>query len=402
MKSNAEACCASKNYFESKLRDLKAKDLYRSSRKIDGPQGPEVDIDGRRVILMCSNNYLDLANHPSLVEAASKAAFEFGVGAGASRLVSGTMAIHCRLEEKLAQFKQVERCLLFNSGYHANVGTISSVVGKGDVVYSDALNHASIIDGIRLSRATVKIYPHLDMGELENMLSCESCAGKKAIITESVFSMDGDVVALDKIVELKKRYGAFLILDEAHSTGVAGPGGRGLAAQFGLTGDVDFMVCTLGKALGTFGAFVAGRRDSIEWLINSARSFIFTTAPPPPIAAASLAAVELIERQPERVDALKRNALYFRRSLSKHGFCVAENEIPIIPLVVGEARAALYFADRLFERGIFCQAIRPPSVPEGMSRLRLTVTSSHTTNHLDYVANCIAEFKALAGNIKNE
>jgi len=377
--------------FASRLDDLKSRNLYRRCRVISGPQGPVVRLEGRRAILMCSNNYLGLAGHPALARAASRAAYSSGTGSGASRLVSGTMDIHRELEERLAAFKNAPACVLFNSGYQANVGVLGSIAGEGDVIYSDELNHASIIDGARLSRAAVRVYPHLDMAELERLMSRESAQGRKVIVTDGVFSMDGDLAPLPELVELKRRHDALLVVDEAHATGVIGPGGRGLAARYGLEADVDIIVGTLGKALGSFGAFAAGSEEIMDWLVNAARSFVYTTALPPPVAAASLAAVRLLEAEPERVEALKRAAGYLRDSLARKGLDVEPGEIPIIPLMVGDEETALAFASRLLDDGVFCTAIRPPSVPAGTSRLRMTVMATHEKEHLDYVVEKVFE-----------
>ena len=385
--------------FAGALDELRQNDLYRRCRAVRGAQGAEVIIDGRCVVSMCSNNYLGLADHPDLIRAAAKAAVDFGVGAGSSRLVSGTMEPHCELEKKLAQFKGAQECLLFNSGYQANVGVLSSIARKDDVIYSDELNHASIIDGTRLSKADVEVYQHLNTSVLEKMMERREDVGRKIIVTDSVFSMDGDTAPMSDLVELKKRHGAILIIDEAHATGVVGPGGAGLAASMGLENDVDMIVGTLGKALGGFGAFVTGRSGMIDWLTNTARSFIYTTALPPTVAATSLAALELIEREPERVENLKRNAAYFSGALGDAGVDVNHTEIPIIPLVIGEADEALDVANRLFEEGIFCGAIRPPSVPVGSSRLRLTIMATHTREQLDRAVEAISKILRQKGLI---
>jgi len=378
-------------HYAQLLNELKSKNLYRSCRTISGAQGPEIVIDNRRVILMCSNNYLGLAGHPALADAASRAALELGVGAGASRLISGTMELHCELERRLAKFKSAERCVLFNSGYQANVGVLSSVAGKDDVIYSDELNHASIVDGARLSGATIRVYPHLDSDALDKMMSAETIEGRKVIVTDGVFSMDGDLAPIEELADLKTRHNALLVVDEAHATGVVGPEGRGLAAQYGLDQRVDIIVGTLGKALGSFGAFATGSAEIIDWLINTARSFVFTTALPPPVIAASLAALRIIEREPERIETLKRSASYMRTGLAEAGLDVEPGEIPIIPLVAGDAHKTLAFASELFEEGVFCQAIRPPSVPEGSSCLRITVMATHTRYHLDRAIEVITK-----------
>jgi glycine C-acetyltransferase/8-amino-7-oxononanoate synthase len=253
------------------------------------------------------------------------------------------------------------------------------------------MNHASIIDGIRISRVTARVYPHLDTAALKKMMRAETVEGRKVIVTDALFSMDGDMAPLEELVRLKSRYNALLVVDEAHATGVVGPGGRGLAAELGLEDEMDITIGTLGKALGSFGAFAAGRAEIIEWLINTARSFIFTTALPPPVVAASLAALDVMEREPERIEALKHNARYIRRRMAEMGLCINESEIPIIPLIVGDSKKALELAAALFEEGIFCQAIRPPSVPEGTSRLRITVMATHTRDHIDRAVEAISK-----------
>ncbi len=389
-----------KKKFREKLDELKSRNLYRRCRAVSGPQGPVVELDGRRAILMCSNNYLGLADHPALAQAASSAAYSSGAGSGASRLVSGTMDIHRKLEERLASFKKAPSCVLFNSGYQANVGVLSSIAGKGDVIYSDRLNHASIIDGARLSRATIRVYPHMDMDRLERLMSEEDIEGRRVIVTDGIFSMDGDIAPLPGLVELKRRHDALLVVDEAHATGVIGPGGRGLAAHFGLGNEVDIIVGTLGKALGSFGAFVVGSEEIIDWLVNVARSFVYTTALPPPVAAASLAAVELLEAEPEMVEELKRNACYFRDCLKNEGLEVERGEIPIVPVLVGDEETALEFASRLLDEGVYCTAIRPPSVPAGASRLRITVMATHEKGQLDYAVEKISKTAKNLGILK--
>src|SRR5947209_10594314 len=295
---------------EARLEELRELGLYRRTRLISGPQGPRVVLDGKPVLLLCSNNYLGLADHPEVREAAADAAMRWGVGAGASRLVSGTMSIHRRREERLAAFKGTESCVLFGSGYLANTGVIAALAQRGDTVFSDRLNHASIIDGCRLSQASVFVYEHLDVEHLQWGLlrQRQSSGGRALIVTDSVFSMDGDVAPLGALVDLAARHGAQLIVDEAHGTGVLGPGGRGAVAEAGLEGEVDIVIGTLGKALGSYGAYVCAATSMVRFLINSARSLTFSTAPPPPAVAAALAALDLIERQPERVERVAENA----------------------------------------------------------------------------------------------
>jgi glycine C-acetyltransferase/8-amino-7-oxononanoate synthase len=379
---------------EARLAELERLGLGRRLRMVSGPQGPTVLLDGRPVLLLCSNNYLGLADHPRVREAAADAAMRWGVGAGASRLVSGTMTIHRRLEERLAEFKRSESCLLFGSGYLANMGVIGALAGRGNVIFSDELNHASIIDGCRLSRAEVIVYRHRDSEHLEWSLRRHGGrrAGERAdlIVTDSVFSMDGDIAPLEEIVELAQLYGARLVVDEAHATGNIGPGGRGAVAQASLEGEVDVVIGTLGKALGSYGAYVCTSEEIVRYLINTARSLIFSTAPAPPAAAAALAALELLLERPHRVQRLRSNARALREALAAEGFPVPHSEMQIVPLIVGEEDAAMQLCAEAIERGVFAQAIRPPTVPAGSSRLRLTVMASHSPSELRAAARVLA------------
>ncbi len=378
---------------EERLAELERLGLHRRLRLVSGPQGPRVLLDGKPVLLLCSNNYLGLADHPRVREAAADAAMRWGVGAGASRLVSGTMTIHRRLEERLAAWEGSEACLLFGSGYLANIGTIGALVGRGDTVFSDELNHASIVDGCRLSRAQVVVYRHLDAEHLEWSLRRHggSDGRRRLIVTDSVFSMDGDIAPLTAIVELAKEYGARVMVDEAHATGVLGPGGRGAIAQAGLDGEVDVVVGTLGKALGSYGAYVCADEEMIRYLINTARSLIFSTAPGPPAVAGALAALELLQERPHRVERLHSAARTLRRALTLEGFPVTEQEIQIVPLLVGEEHAAMRLCKAALERGVFAQAIRPPTVPAGTSRLRLAAMATHTAEELKLAARALGE-----------
>jgi 8-amino-7-oxononanoate synthase len=374
---------------EERLDEIKARGLYRKLRCVSGPQGPRVLLDGRPVLLLCSNNYLGLADHPRVREAAAEAAMRYGAGSGASRLVSGNMTIHRRLEEQLAAFKGLDACLLFGSGFLANAGVVSALARDGDVVFSDALNHASIVDGCRLSRAETFVYDHCDVEHLEWGL--RQAEGRGAlIVTDGVFSMDGDVAPLLEIVELAQRYDARVMVDEAHGTGCVGPNGRGLVAREGLEDEVDVIVGTLGKALGSYGAYVLCEKPMAKYLINSARTLIFSTALPPPAVAAAMAALELLREQPRRVEKLQRNAGVLRGALVEAGLPVSDGETPIVPLILGEADAAVAASERALERGVFAQAIRPPTVPEGSSRLRLAVMASHTKSELRDAARVLA------------
>ncbi len=366
---------------EARLSELEALDLERQTRLVSGPQGPHVVLDGRPVLMLCSNNYLGLADHPRVREAAAEAAMRWGVGAGASRLVSGTMTIHRRLEVRLAEFKRRESALLFGSGFLANVGVIAALARPGDVIFSDELNHASIIDGCRLSKAEVFVYDHLDVEHLAWGIAQAGDRGA-LIVTESVFSMDGDVAPLEDLVALAEHHQIRLMVDEAHATGALGPQGRGALAEAGLESQADVIVGTLGKALGSYGAFVACDEVMAQYLLNAARTFIFSTAPPPPAVAGALAALELLEARPELVARLQANAATLRRELAEEGFDVSESGAQIVPLVLGEARLAVRAAEAALSRGVFAQAIRPPTVPLMTSRLRLTVMASHRPEEL--------------------
>jgi 8-amino-7-oxononanoate synthase len=369
------------NEIEERLDDIRARGLYRRLRCVSGPQGPRVLLDGRPVLLLCSNNYLGLADHPRVREAAAEAAMRYGAGSGASRLISGNMTIHRRLEEQLIDFKRAEACLLFGSGFLANAGVVSALAREGDVVFSDALNHASIIDGCRLSRAETFVYDHCDVDHLEWGLQQAEGRGS-LIVTDGVFSMDGDLAPLPEIVELAQRYDVRVMVDEAHGTGCVGPGGRGLVAEHGLEDEVDVIVGTLGKSLGSYGAYVLCEQSIAKYLINTARTLIFSTALPPPAVAAAMAALDLLREQPRRVEKLQRNSAVLREALTESGMPVEPGQSPIVPLIVGDADAAMKACERALERGVFAQAIRPPTVPEGTSRLRLAVMASHTKSEL--------------------
>jgi 8-amino-7-oxononanoate synthase len=379
-----------------RLQELKELGLYRRMRMISGPQGPRVVLDGKPVLLLCSNNYLGLADHPRVREAAADAAMRWGVGAGASRLVSGTMTVHRRLEERLAEFKHAQTALLFGSGYLANIGVITTLAGRDEVVFSDELNHASIIDGCRLARAETFVYRHADVEHLAwGMRQAEDRGA--LVVTDSVFSMDGDVAPLAEIVELARRHNVRVVVDEAHGTGCLGPDGRGAVADAGLEDEVDVLIGTLSKALGAYGAFVACDQDMAQLLINSARPFIFSTAPPPPAVAGALAALELLAEQPQRVEKLQANADALREELARERFEVSGSTTQIVPLVIGDAKPAMRICEVAIERGVFAQAIRPPTVPEGTSRLRLAVMASHSRAELREAAQVLARAALQAG-----
>jgi 8-amino-7-oxononanoate synthase len=374
---------AADDFAKCELEACRAAGLQRRIRWIEGAQDTWVTVDGRRALLLCSNNYLGLANHPAVREAASKAAVEYGAGAGASRLISGSMRLHRALEEQLAAFKGTEAVLLFNSGYHANVGTISALVGNEDAVFSDELNHASIIDGCRLSGARIRIYRHNDVEHLAALLA-GTTARRRLIVTESVFSMDGDTAPLATICEVAERYNAMVMVDEAHATGVVGPEGRGVVAAEALRRRVALQMGTLGKALGTFGAFVAGSRALIDLLLNTARSFIYTTALPPPVVAAAAAALSIACADTERRQRLHDNAGYLQRAFEQFGLRAGAPRSHILPVLIGDSERAVRVSERLLTAGVFVQGIRPPTVPAGTARLRVTPMSTHTPEDLAF------------------
>jgi glycine C-acetyltransferase/8-amino-7-oxononanoate synthase len=380
-----------------RLDGLHEQGLYRQMRMVAGPQGPRVMLEGRRVLLLCSNNYLGFADHPRVRHAAAEAAMRYGVGAGASRLVSGNMTLHRRLEERLAEYKRTERCLLFGSGYLANMGVIAALAEPGDVVFSDQLNHASIVDGCRLARAETFVYDHLDTEHLEWGLN-EAGGRGSLIVTDGVFSMDGDVAPLEEIVALARRHDARVMVDEAHATGVLGPRGRGSVAAAGLEDEVDVIVGTLGKALGGYGAYACCSAELASYLVNTARTLIFSTGPPPPSVGAALAALELLCEQPRQVERLLRNARDLRAGLRKQGFAVHGEGTQIVPLIIGDAALTVEVCERALQRGVFAQAIRPPTVPAGSSRLRLSAMATHTQGELEWATGQLAAAVEEAGS----
>ena len=382
------------NFFTSEIQNLKNIDLYRKLKLVQGSQGSCVSISGKKVILLCSNNYLGLANHPSIKKAANKAIQEFGCGSGASRLISGTMKLHSELEKKIALFKNTNSALVFNSGYHANIGTLSALMKKRDIVFCDELNHASIIDGCRLSGAEIAIYPHKDMDALERHLKKSNGYKKRLIITDGVFSMDGDIAPLPDIVFLAKKYSALTMVDDAHATGVFGKNGKGITEHFNLSSnEVDIQMGTFGKALGSFGAYIAGNNELIDYLINRARSFIYTTALPPAVPAASLAAIEMIQSKPDLRKKLWKNVDYFKKGLKKRGFENINSQSQIIPIIIGNSKKVVMASEYLFNKGVFVVGIRPPAVPRKKERLRITIMSSHTRKDLDSALNVLLKMK---------
>ena len=377
--------------FAEELQALREQGLHRSMRVINGAQGSRVELEGREVLLLCSNNYLGLADHPALKRAAVEGV-ALGVGSGASRLVSGTMELHDRLEARIAAFKGTQKALLFNSGYAANTGIISALVGRGDAIFSDRLNHASIIDGARLSRALLHRYPHRDMEALERLLQEKGGQGRRLIVTDGVFSMDGDIAPLAKLVRLARRHQALLMVDDAHGTGVLGATGRGSGELCGVLDGIDIHMGTLGKGLGSFGAYAAASETICDYLVNKARSFIFSTSLPPAVLAASLAAIDLVD-SPEGAklrERLSANVALFKQRLQASGFDDMGSETQIVPIFVGPAEATMEFSRELLQQGLFVQGIRPPTVPAGSCRLRCTIMATHESAELEAAAETIA------------
>lgn len=377
------------SYLKEQLKSREGKGLLRKMRTLEGCQDRRVVIDGKPVINLCSNNYLGLAQDARVREAAVEAIRRYGIGSGASRLVCGNMAVHQALEEKIAAFKGQEACLVYTSGYCANTGIIPSVVGRDDLVLSDRLNHASIVDGIILSRAKLRRYAHGDTESLEGILNGNRGHGQRMIVTETVFSMDGDIAPLPDIVSVAEKHDCLVMVDEAHATGVLGKNGQGAAGHFGLENRIDIQMGTLSKAIGCQGGYVCGSRTLIDYLINFSRQFIYTTALPPAVAAACIKAIQVIETEPGLRARLWDNVKYLKSGLDSMGFDVKGSQTPIIPLLVKDAAAATNFSLKLLEAGVFIQAIRPPAVPEGQSRLRLTVTAGHEREDLDRALDAI-------------
>ena len=369
--------------FERALRRLDERHQRRYMRLVESSDGPLISIDGRQVILLASNDYLGLSRHPLLKQAAIEATERYGVGSGASRLISGTVPPHTELETALAEFKETEAALTFGSGYLANIGLIPALAHPGDVILADRLCHASLIDGCRLSGAEFRVFRHNDMGQLQRLLSKRSARTRTLIVTEGIFSMDGDAASLPELATLSDRYEAALLVDDAHGTGVMGRHGRGTLEHFDVGSRIPFHMGTLGKAFGCSGAYVVGSADFIEYLVNVARSFIYSTAPPAATAAAARAAIAVARSEPERLARLWRNRSYFVEGLARLGYRISASVSPIIPIQIGDARTALALSARLFDLGVFAPAIRPPTVPKHTSRIRTTVTSEHTTEHLD-------------------
>lgn len=376
------------NWLSKELDRLREQELYRTMTVLEGPQTTVVEAEGRPQRLFSSNDYLDLANDPEVKAAAREALEQYGVGAGGSRLTTGTGPLHVRLEEELARFKGREAALVFNTGYMANVGILSALMGRGDVIFSDQLNHASIIDGCRLSRAEVVVYRHNDMADLEDKLRVHQ--GRKGlIVSDGVFSMDGDLVPLPQMVELAKRYGVYTMIDEAHATGVVGATGRGTEEHYHMEGSVDVLMGTLSKAVGSEGGFVCGSKELIQYLTNKARSFIFSTALSPVTMAAGLRGLQKIQEEPQRVAQLRDNMAFLCQELGRYGIS-AQSDSAILPIIVGEEKRAMTAMEALKERGYYVSAIRYPTVARGSARLRVALMSSHTRDELAGLAQALA------------
>lgn len=380
------------DFIHDEIENLKKEGLYIIIRTIESPQGAWIVVDGKKVLNLCSNNYLGFANHPSLRERAKEAIEKFGVGPAAVRTIAGTMTLHHELEKKLAEFKGAEATISFQSGFNANLATIPALVGREDAIFSDELNHASIIDGSRLSRATIIRYNHNDPEDLEKKLKEEgSKFRRKLVVTDGVFSMDGDIAPLPDIAEIAEKYGAIMMVDDAHGEGVLGRGGRGIVDHFGLHGKVDIEVGTLSKAFGVVGGYVAGSREMIEFLRQKARPFLFSSAVTPPDVAASIAAVDILTESDELVQKLWDNARYFKENMKALGFDTGKSQTPITPVMLGEAKTAQEFSKRLFEEGIFAQAIGYPTVPRGKARIRVMISATHTKDDLDFALEKFAK-----------
>jgi glycine C-acetyltransferase len=371
-------------YLHDQLEQWREQGVYQRLRILQSEAAAESRFDGKMVINLASNNYLGLTTHPKLREAAINAVQRFGVGSGAVRTISGTMSLHMQLEERIADFKKSEACVVFQSGFAANAGTVSAILTPEDHIISDELNHASIIDGCRLSKAKIHVFPHKDTAAAARILEeLETAPGRKLLITDGVFSMDGDIGPLPPLAEAAERYGAIMMVDDAHASGVLGRHGRGTIDHFGVHGRVHVQVGTLSKAIGVLGGYVCGSRDLIEFLYHRARPFLFSTSHPPAVAAACLAAFDVLEQEPERIDQLWDNTRYFKKGLTESGFDTGMSETPITPVIVGEAKLAHDLSRTLFEKGVLATGIGFPTVPKGKARVRTIVAATHTRAELD-------------------
>lgn len=378
-------------FLTTELNTLREQGLYRSLRILDSRQQATSQFDGRTVVNLSSNNYLGLTTHPKLIEAAIKAIRDFGVGSGSVRTIAGTMAIHMELERRLAVFKKTEAVVVFQSGFTANAGTVSSILTKDDVVISDALNHASIIDGCRLSRAAIKVFPHKDLAAARIVLQELPAAQRKLLITDGVFSMDGDLGPLPGLCDLAEEFGCIMMVDDAHASGVFGANGRGTVDHFNMHGRVDIQVGTLSKAIGALGGYVAGTKDFIEFLYHRARPFLFSTSHPPSVVATCIAALDVLEQEPEIIDRLWDNTRFFKAGLVAMGFDTGMSESPITPVFAGEGSRAMKLSDRLFAEGVFAQGIAFPTVARDKARVRTIVTATHTKDELQFALDAFGK-----------
>ncbi len=386
---------------EKELEELKSLGLFREMKRIDSTNGPTVIIDGKEMVLLSSNNYLGLANHPEIKEAQIKAVEEFGTGSGASRLISGNMILHEKLEEKIAKFKDTESAIVFATGYMANVGVISSLIGEGDLVICDKLNHASIIDGARLGRGDLRVYPHKNLERLEDILKKAVSYRRKLLITDGVFSMDGDIAPLPELIEICKKYDALLMLDDAHATGVLGERGKGTCEYFGIKEGVHIQMGTFSKAFGNLGGYVAGSRTLIEYIRNKARSFIYSTALPPAVVSGSVKAIEIVERDLTLKDKLWSNIKRFSDALVELGFDIMDTKTQIIPVWIGDASSTMEASEILLKNNIFAPGIRPPTVAKTKCRIRTSLMATHTQEHIDRAIEAFRRIRDNAGILCN-
>jgi glycine C-acetyltransferase len=386
-------------YLDEELKRLQEQGLYRNLRVLDGEQAAHTSVDGTSVVNLSSNNYLGLTTHPRLRERAREALEAFGVGTGSVRTIAGTMAIHVELERRLATFKHTEAAVVFQSGFTANAGTVSSLLGRDDVIVSDELNHASIIDGARLSRATIKVFPHRDTAAARAILTELPREKRTLLITDGVFSMDGDLGALPELCDLADEFGCVMMVDDAHASGVFGRAGRGTVDHFGLHGRVDIQVGTLSKALGALGGYVAGSASLIKFLHHRARPFLFSTSHPPSVTATCIAALDVLETEPQWMERLWDNTRFFKAGLQDLGFNTGISESPITPVIVGDAELAMTLSDQLFKAGVFAQGIGSPTVPQGKARVRTIVTATHTRDELQFALDAFNKVGTALGII---
>jgi glycine C-acetyltransferase len=386
-------------FLTAELDTLRDQGLYRSLRILESRQQASSSFDGRTVVNLSSNNYLGLTTHPRLIEAALQAIRDFGVGSGSVRTIAGTMAIHMELERRLAAFKKTEAVVVFQSGFAANAGTVSAILTKEDVVISDALNHASIIDGCRLSKAAIKVFPHKDVAAARTVLEALPASQRKLLITDGVFSMEGDLGPLPELCDLAEEFGCIMMVVDAHASGVFGANGRGTIDHFNMHGRVDIQVGTLSKAIGALGGYVAGSKDFIDFLYHRARPFLFSTSHPPSVAATCLAALDVLEQEPEIIDRLWDNTRFFKAGLVSMGFDTGISESPITPVIAGESSLAMKLSDRLFEEGVFAQGIAFPTVARDKARVRTIVTATHTKEELQFALDAFNRVGAELGLI---